>query len=108
MQRFFLFIFRFLGFLFGDCIRDSSNGEGSGFADKDGVSCTYDSLNRLVLKKSGLFEESWEYDGEFLKSYKDPSGLVTNYEYDEFSRKISEDCGGRKKEFLYDKMGYLS
>lgn len=67
----------------------------------------YDSLNRLTLKRTQNFEEKWKYQGAYLNSYTDARELKTIYHYDEFGRKISEECEGRKRAFTYDERGNL-
>lgn len=77
---------------------------------------TYDPLHRITSSIKNKhehsqddyeFKESWEYEGQLLKSYTDSRGLVTQYLWDEFGRKIAEIYEGRKKEFFYNKQGFL-
>ena len=74
--------------------------------DGSSIEYKYDVLGRLLWQKQGEHQQHWEYEGAVLKKYTDQRGLVTIYDYDEFGRKISEECQGRKKEFFYDKMGF--
>lgn len=63
----------------------------------------YDTFHRLISKN----KERWEYEGALLKRYTNEADLVTTYNYDQHGRKIEEICGNRRKEFVYDALGYL-
>lgn len=75
---------------------------------------SYDFFQRLTSRKiypkgstDPIQTEQWIYDNLFLRSYTDPQGLVTTYEYDYFGRKIAEKCLDRETRFTYDHMGNL-
>ncbi len=89
--------------------RYSANGNLIETTLQDGSKITYayDLLKRLISKKEEDLEEVYEYQGVLLKKVISSNGLITNYEHDSFGRKISEDVGGRKKEFFYDEMNLI-
>lgn len=76
------------------------------FPEGGSVTFEYDTLHRLISKRQSSIEEKWEYEGSFLKSYTDPTGLVTRNVYDEYGRKIEETTGDRRTQFFYDALGF--
>jgi len=81
--------------------------------DQSITTFSYDPLQRKTTKKiynpgGELFsEEYWSYDSFHLLAYTNPMGLITEYLYDCFGRKIEENSEGRVITYTYDARGNL-
>lgn len=76
--------------------------------DNTSILYTHDVFGRITFKKSGFFEERWEYSPFGVISYTDKKGLKTITTYDNLGRKIKESSAERETEYSYDVLNFLT
>jgi RHS repeat-associated protein len=78
--------------------------------DPDNLKTTYsyDPLGRLIMKKEGIYQTTYHYDGYHLIETSNPIGVTTHYTYNLHGQKVSEDHAGVETKYTYDTLGFLS
>lgn len=67
----------------------------------------HDIFQRMIHKKTPLFEEKWGYSPSQLLSYTDQKGLTTTFSYDSKGKKTEENSLDRKTTYTYDNLGFI-